>query len=276
MKKTEQRLLALQANLSFPCLLKQTAPRKDAMWLLILLLLLWGPALSWSDVAFDGVDDFLDPTTTLSAFVATDLTLLAVVFPTVTGPDPGTTACFESGPALGDTGGYLAVGWQLAGWCGFLYDGANREVTAAASVNTWYEVALRLMSGTLSLWVDGVQVSSTSSGAPQDVSFALSLGASRQTATGWFAGRIAALRTYAVAVPDVELAARGKSRLRRVGTTPASGAWDLDTCPDGSGHGVVFRDRSGNSRHATGDRGANATGLLCQGSTFLRYPWGVW
>lgn len=244
------------------------------MVLLLLLVILGWPALSGADVDFDGVDDVLDPSLPLSTFVTNiDLTVMAWVFPTVAGGDPEAINCSESRNALGDFGGYLALGWFDTGPCGIAFPSL---VTALGSPNAWTHLALRQASGTLSLWVNGVLSASTTASGPTDLTYDFLLGATKGGPLAWFQGRIASLRTYTVAVPDGELATLGKSRLRRVAPTRPSGQWELDTCPTGSGHGVTFPDTSGHSRPAVGHHGANTTGLLCQGSTFLKYPWGVW
>ena len=134
---------------------------------------------------------------------------------------------------------------------------------------------MRLSGGTLSLWLNGVNVASGGSGPIEDLTFPVLL-CNTVDLTHGLPDRITDVFYWNSALSDASLETLGKSRVHLLSQTPPTAAWPLDTCPEGaSGHTVSFPDRSGNNRPLTGNDGGTGTGLICRGSTYVSRPWGV-
>lgn len=247
--------------------------RRYTAWMApVLLLGLLCPPSVQAGVDCDAVDDVLVTDLALSNFITPGAFTLATWLK-VQGSAPSSTVCYEAASLLGDTGGYLALGRNgTSTFCGLVYASGSQQVTAAATAG-WHHLALRLSSGTLELFVDGVSVSTVAT-SPIEVVTGLVQGC---TGTGSLPpDRLEDTRFYAVAVPNAELESMGKSRIRGVGRTAATAHWHFDTCPAGaSGQGHAFPDRTGNGRAMTGDDGGNNTGLTCHGAEWVSRPWGV-
>jgi hypothetical protein len=252
--------------------------------LLVLFLLL--PVLAWGDVSCDGIDDDLSSSISLSAFLtATTGSIVVSYVPTGTpqsmGPDCWQGEAIALDAAAGGNVALFRHG-NLAGadrLCAHNFDGANTAIPVAYTVNVRTHLAWVHSAGTLSFYKDGALVASASSGATSDVTRTFRLCGGAAAVSGGSVpgqGRPVEAKTYNVALTAAMIAAEGKSFVHNVIPVAATGRWNFDECAFGaSGNGVSFRDRSGNLRHMTGSWGANATGLVCQGSS-IPYQWGVW
>ena len=260
-------------------------------FLVVLLLLSLLPWLARADVLCDGVDDDANSGLSLLTFgSAATVTFVAVVRPTGAAASGGTECYFgesilviyQNGGFSGDIGVFR--NGNLGGLdrlCGFNYDGTTTVVLPATyTANTLYHLALVHGGGTLTFYVNGVSVGSSSSGNTFGTAGTVRLcaGLARVDNTSYqvLNGRVLEAKVYPVALTAGQIAAEAKSGVHNVITTTPSGLWLLNTCPMGAtGDGFSFRDTSGNQRPLTGDDGGNATGLTCQGSS-LSYQWGVW
>ena len=129
--------------------------------------------------------------------------------------------------------------------------------------------------GTLSLYKDGVFVTSRSAG---DAALADLIELCRSGGISqYFAGQVTAITFYNVALTAGELATLGTGRLLAPSLTRSPTAqWLVDECADGaSGNNVVVVDRSGNGRSTTIHHGANTSGATCRASEALSYLWGA-
>ena len=236
---------------------------------LLLALLVGSPH---ADVYCDGVDDLLTQAQTLDTFInATTFTVVAWV------ASPGsvfaTTNCWSSGPFLMDTSEYLAIGRtgtaDTGNVCVYAYDGADKLLTWPIWAGGFH-MAARLSGGTLTLFVGGYNVTSRTMGAIGDVSAALQLCGGPD---GHSPDRIIDVVVYDTALSDETIAAMGASRLHYTPRGSPTAYWPLDDCADGGrGDTVSFKDRSGNNRHLTGNRGGNGDGLLCRATDLLSRP----
>lgn len=243
------------------------------MWLLVwcALLSLW-VSLVQADVNGDGIDDVLIPGLPLSQFVTADaFTVLA--WTKVQGAITTSAPCYEGAPITGDAGEFLTLGRQDATqFCGYMWDGANRTVTAPSSPG-WHHLALRkIAGGPLSLWVDGVQAGSIAAGSITTLTsnvIMLQLGFVSPD-------RITQVTYVPTALADTEIHFLAGVRQHFLWKTPPSAVWPLTECGEGaSGNGKTFYDYSGQGRHALGDHGPNGTGLLCSAAEHIMLPPGV-
>jgi hypothetical protein len=247
---------------------------RQVLWVSGLVLVL-AVASVRADIDCDHVDDALTTGVAAGSFVTASAgTIMYWIKVQSTAAEAFT--CWPGENMTGDTGGYLALGRQNnANFCGYVYDGESRFTEAPSPVG-WSHLAVKFASGVLSLYVNGVLSSSISSiGTISDLSnpIRLCVGAGDP---GWSGDRASEVKYYNVPVPDAEIETQGKSRLRTAGRTPPTAYWPLQDCADGtSGNGVTFADRSGQGRPATGNAGANTTGLTCRASEHLSHPWGI-
>jgi len=233
---------------------------------LLLVLLTCLPVSA--DVDCDGVDDLLTTGSALSNFFSASTgTVMGWVKVTSDVPD----ACFGGANMLTDDATFWGVGRTSDGaqsFCAYLYDGANILTILNTKTNGWHHLAWTHGSGTQTLYLDGVSIASAAAG---DISFMGGL----LVMCKEMPDRLADLRTYTSVLSVDELAVIAQSHLRGIGRTQPSGYWPLTACGDGAaGNTVTFLDRSGNGRNATGDDGANNTGLTCRASEYLTHAWG--
>ena len=218
-----------------------------------------------ADVDLDQVDDVIRTTTALSALVTpTTVTLMAWV--KFDGTANSAASCLGQSQLLMDwDNGLLSLGLNDTDGCAYVFDGSEQQVLAPLTTG-WHHLALTLAGGTLTLFVDGVSVGTpVAAGAVAGLTGTLALGYT-------LGSRMAAARTYAVALPTKEIEAIALSRQWGAGRTQPTGRWPLDDCADGAtGATVAFRDHSGNGFHATGQDGGTG-GLVCRASELLRRP----
>jgi hypothetical protein len=163
-----------------------------------------------------------------------------------------------------------------------LSDGVNNTVWNATvgtlPNNTWTHIAATWDGTTVRLYINGIQEDSTSTGVNPSLNTAVGyvyMGTEGRLAD-FFAGTMQEAQYWPVALSVNEIESLAKSRLFNVGILSPLEHWSLDGCTDGASvDGAVFADRSGNSFPVTGNNGANNTGLTCQTSTTLSYPWGA-
>jgi hypothetical protein len=259
---------------------------------LFLLLLVSVPALAWADIELDGIDDRADTGLAFSVFAsASDVTLELVFRPlgSATSADPGTDFCYLGERLFGnyDAGGASTMSLSRNGDMGAgadrlcvwsTADGATEEkVVTTYTTGVFTHLVATKTGGQLSLYKDGALVGSVASGPLSDVFPQLNVGQGDLGGQVPGEGVVALARIYPVALTAAQVAAWGKSALRRISSVAASGAWNFDNCAVGaSGQGVAFRDSTGNGRVMTGVNGDNGTGLTCLGSSYLSEPWGAY
>lgn len=226
-----------------------------------------------ADVLCDGTDDSVTTGLALSTFItASAFTVMG--WTNVAFTPPSALICWRGAAITSDAGGVVLLGRKnSSNFCGYAFDGSDHELTASSSAG-WHHLALRLSSGTLALFVDGVSAATTSMSPVSDLTPNVDIcgGEATEPSSG---DRMGNVQWFNSALSDQEIASRALSRIRLVGPTTPTADWQLDDCADGAaGNSVSFRDRSGNARHGTGDDGANNSGLTCQASNLLSYPVG--
>jgi Concanavalin A-like lectin/glucanases superfamily len=259
-----------------------------ARLLTFLLLLLLVPTLAASDVVCDGVDDDFSLQLAASTFVtATTGSLVVVYVPIGTTNPTAESWCFDGEEIIADgsAGPYVGIFRHPTfgggdGLCAYNFSGGtSQDIPTTYTASTRVHLTWVHSGGQLLFYKNGTLVAQTASGTTDDVSHTLRLcGGVAAVADGSNAAsaRIVEVKTYNVALTAAVIGAEGKSAVRNVIPTAATGRWDFDTCPVGSsGQDVFFPDRSGNGRAAKGSAGTNATGATCQASS-IPYPWGVW
>ena len=253
---------------------------------IIVLVLLSCPLAVFGAVECS-VDDDLTTGVNASSFLSTTTGSLALWYkPTGTAGGGGDANCYQGERLYVDfdtTTGEGAIGLHrnpdLSGTdrlCATNYTTSEQMVAVAYTNNAWTHLVWVHGGGNLSLYKDGVLVSSVASGASSSLAHPLRLciGALGSATPGQ--GVVAAAQVYPSALAANVIESLGKSRTLRLSPIASSGDWPLDDCADGAtGDGVSFRDRSGNGRTMTGDDGDNNSGLTCSGSAYLSYPWGV-
>jgi hypothetical protein len=256
--------------------------RRLIAWLFVSVCLLVGLCLpSHAAVVFDGTDDYA----------------VTGGAPTLSGAAGLTVALWFKVPSTPLGGGaLLAMGTYGSAWQYTfvlrlnsatqirwgLSDGTNNTVWNATvgtlPNNTWTHIAATWDGTTMRLYINGIQEDSSSTNVWPSLNTAallVYLGAEGRLAD-FFAGTIQEAQYWPVALSVNEIESLAKSRLFSVGIRSPLAYWPLDVCTDGASvNGVVFADGSGNGFPITGDDGANNTGLTCQTSTTLSYPWGA-
>jgi Concanavalin A-like lectin/glucanases superfamily len=257
------------------------------LWILVGFLLLL-PGLVRAAVTCDALDDDLSTSLPLSTFITNPTgSAVVVVVPTGTPTTAGSGAdCYNGEWVLADGGGGPYFGIyrhpSFGGgdrFCGYNWDGSADTTAAPYTPGVRIHLALVHTGGTLALYTNGALTGTVASGDTEALTRTLRA-CGGVTATGSaavpFQGRVEEVKLYDVALTASMIAAEGTSGVHNVIPTASTGRWLFDDCTIGaSGAGVLFRDRTGNGRTITGDTGANATGLACNGST-MSYPWGVW
>jgi hypothetical protein len=240
---------------------------------LVLLLLLLGSVAAQADVNCDGVDDALTTTVTQNNFLTVSAyTIMGWLKVQSTAADEADG--YNMSPLVSDTGGTVALG-RLTNttFAAAHSDTAIPEeyLATAASTTGWHHLAQRVGAGTITLFVDGVNVSSL--GGVTNLEFLTYTLLLCKGITHVVGDRVAEVAFYNVAVPDGDIASIAGSRHSGLGRTAPTGYWPLRDCADGaSANGIAFRDHSGLSHPATGDDGANNTGLTCRASELIRRP----
>lgn len=249
----------------------------------IILLLLFVTSV-YADIQCDGVDDALTQSLTMDQFFSnTAFTTMGWVKTT---SDDGTgIACYEGFFILGDATGVEAAILSRTGTtgedaCSYIWEEGNgtHEVYSTGTFTPgWHHVGLRLGSGTLTLFMDGVSVDTEASGTfIALITTELLRMCSNVSGYAPSTDRFSYWKTYNVAVSDAEILRHAKSKLMMYDSTQPTAYWRLDDCASGaSGDGVSFKDRGNSDRNLTGDNGANNTGLTCVGNDFLSYPMGI-
>lgn len=240
--------------------------------LLLLAFLLWRGSAR-ADIDCDQVDDLLTTGVAASNFVsASAFTITAWMKIQSTAVSAG--SCWGGSNMTGDADSYVMLGRNDNFlFCGYANDGASHYVESASAVG-WSHVAVRLSGGTLTLYVNGVATSTTTSGNVANLSTSIRACGGCCAFSG---DRVSEIAYYNVAVPAEEIEYIGKSRVRGVGRTAPRAYWQFDACAHGaSANTVAFPDKTGNGRTITGDDGANNLGLTCRGAEFVSRRWGIW
>lgn len=237
---------------------------------------LFSTSLAWGGIVLDGIDDYGDSNTALSAFITASTASMSVWY-MPTGDAP-VGACNDASATLiiGDTQGFWKInrrsGPQV---CVGNSDGAIDVVQTAYTVNVPTHIVLVHTGGNILMYKDGAQVGSpVASGDTATLTNQIHMGGN--AFFDYEEGLFYHAAVYNVALSAAEVEARYRSRALRLGSTMATGEWELDACEEGfSADTLVMRDISGNNRNLTIDNGANNTGTLCIAHTHLTNPYGV-
>lgn len=247
--------------------------------LALLLVLLLVPGIVHADVACDGTDDSLSTAVATSSFFSVSLgSMTAWYTPTATGTTAGT--CWEGRTIVGDLDKNLILAHRVDSGneqlCGYNFDGTSDNVIGPVfSLNTSHHLAWVHTGGNLTFYVDGTAIGTVASGDTAGLTSALALCAAGSGGNA-ASGVVSEVRVYNVALSVNEIVALAASRARRLGSTQPTGQWELGACADGAScDAASLLDLSGNSRHITGDNGANNTGLTGRASAVLANPFGV-
>jgi hypothetical protein len=226
----------------------------------------------------DGVDDSIGGAA-ISTYLAAGTKTIALWY-TPTAPAPaGGSFCHDGANVegiLSNTGGTKRI---FATWrrqdrlCMGNNDGATDEVMYDTAETTFagtpIHLAMTHTGGTITLYANGTQITTASSGDTSSLTDSLTLCGN----TGTFAaaeGRFHHVALYNVVVPAEEIAILATSKRPRLRRTLPTGEWLFDNCGDGAaGNAVAFRDHSGNARTITADDGANNTGVTCRAGALL-------
>lgn len=233
-----------------------------------------------ANISCDGNVDAITSTAAWSSFV-TQSAFTVMYYTKSTGNDRGGgNDCSDSTAIVVGNENYdvmfIGRGWTNGEQLCFTYSGVttpNIELNGAMSPG-WHHNAVRLLSGTLTLFVDGVSVASA--GSAENLTANLTdFVQFCQAGGGATEDRFMDAKIYNVGVSDAEIKRLGTSKMRTYDRTTPTAYWTFEQCPSGgNGHGVVFADRSGNGRTITGNN-VNGSGLACAGNEFISYPMGI-
>jgi hypothetical protein len=240
---------------------------------------------------------FCLPSHAAVVFDGTDDTTYTVSSPTLSGAAGLTVALWFRIPSTPLGGGALiAMGTYGSAWQYTfvlrlnsatqirwgLSDGVNNTVwnatVATLPNNTWTHIAATWDGTTVRLYINGIQEDSTSTGVVTSLNTTASqvrMGAEGRL-LDYCPGTMQEAQYWPVVLSVNEIESLAKSRLFNLGVQSPLAHWPLDGCTDGASvDGTVFADGSGNGFPLTGDNGASNTGLTCETSTTLSYPWGA-
>lgn len=242
---------------------------------LLFILFLIVPLVAYADIECDGVDDQLTTGLAMNQFIVhTAHTIMAWV--KLQSTPSSTTWCYDNRNFTGDsTNGNVMIGrLNSTTLCAFAFDTADHQVTATSSTG-WYHLALRSTGGTLAIFLNGTLINSMSIGALASITGLMTM-CDVYSSGAPIADRMTDVQYYIVGLSDAEIKNLGSNRLRGPILTAPTGYYPLTDCADGtSGGGVVFKDRAGSARNATGANGGNGTGITCRASEWISYPMDV-
>jgi hypothetical protein len=248
--------------------------------LLLCLVLLLAPQLVRAGVVCDGVDDYGGNGPIGNHLTVSAGTIALWANPTGTAPSVGTVSLGQglTGDYGTNIGLYRAIVGGLDRLWAYNYDGTETVVGGAYTVNTWTHVAWVHGSGTLRLYLNGLEAGNTPSGNTTNISFDTFLCVANFVSAPWFAGAIDDVRVFSTALSATDIAVLAGSRLRYGTLHNGTAYWPLDDCADGAAvDQYLFLQQSGvNTDHTMYvEDGANNTGMTCRASTILAYPWGA-
>jgi Concanavalin A-like lectin/glucanases superfamily len=151
-----------------------------------------------------------------------------------------------------NTGSSSSPSWALTFYCANSSTIRTISATAAQTApvpGTWYYVVATFNSGTMTLYVDGVSVASTSTSTPPSVSggassMTLGMRTAADANLGWYFGYMSGF-WFAQGVPN---------------TTLLSTAYGLTSTPSGGGGGASGGASTGSSPFTNGGSGSGTTG----------------
>jgi len=238
----------------------------------LILFLVALPSVAKAAQFFDGADDRLFcgtstnmiPATnqiSIAAWVNVNNVLSNVVF--------GRTAISNAEPYFFRV--QIGAGIRLAIKTGGVVTQVSGGPTLA--IGRWYHIAGTWDGANVRLYTDGVLVAGpTAKTGTFDVNAATAAVGILDQGTIPFGGLMDDLRVYSRALSASEIATLAGSRSRQ---PPEDGMFlylPMDEYPDGTAvDGMKFVDRSTNRFTCTGDDGANNTGLIARGSTWINY-----
>jgi len=222
----------------------------------IILLCLF-PCWIFAGVDFDGTDDFVDGTVSLSGSFS--ISMWAFIQSFTVG---GAVLSGES------------VTWfmQIGGSNKLQFSNA---VGTAPSLNTWIHLAGTFNSSDNNnkLYVDGTNTATVAISIVSTTDFNIG-----KRGDGVFLNCIVTdVAIWTTVLTDAEISLLADSKIKRIPLQIQSSSLvvylPLDDEEDGSSSdGDTFRDLSGNGNNGTGDDGANNTGLTAKAEEVLSYP----
>jgi len=264
---------------------------RNLFGILLVQVLLSSPV--YAGVEFDGVDDCVGSTTSIT-YGTNVLSLSLWAFYTDSG---GNDIIFETTVNAGSNAPAILLvlpSTATAGSCdgsaidGIIFSGGGaREecLNDRPAANEWHHyVAIfdnSTENGDVKIYVDGVEETlvigtNTASGTSNYTSANSYIGFRACVTSSAYTGLVSEVFLYQGALSDSEIRLLGLSRVKRTGLQIDNTKlfmWPLDDQSDGtSADGTVFSDISGNGETATGDDGANNTGLTAKAEEVLTYP----
>jgi len=224
------------------------------------------------DLDFDGVDDAAEMASPITT-ATTDISMTAWVFKRTS--SEGGLIMYNGTAASNGYGISLSDGSCNSGSIiGLHIGGVSCNATASATTltdNTWYHVALTRGASTWRLYLDGVEIGTTTS-APSTPTAKFGVGG--QIVGNNVNAIIAQAQFYTRELTAAEVASLYSSRqLRTLTGTGLLGWWWFD----GGGNltaadGATVIDRSGNGKDLTASDGANNTGCLWKAAFYITLP----
>lgn len=242
------------------------------MWRFFLCVwLLAVPGLGFAAVNCDGVDDVLTTGTNLSSFLnTTNSTIMIWVR-----ADAATAAaaCHDGEGFVGGTGGSAGIGTMTESatqkMCAYHDDGGGDRARFDYTLGTPIHVTWSHTTTLIRLYLDAVNVHQLTSNASASLATPLVM---CRFGTGFGQGVIDRVEIYNSLLAADEIANAAGDRKHKLRRSQPTAVWDFGECGDGGDcNAVSFRDGSGNGRTATGDNGANNTGLSGSASQTLSY-----
>ncbi len=227
-----------------------------------------------ADIDLDGVDDSV----TMNALITsatTDITMTCWFFKRAQSEN-GTI--MYNGTGSGDGYGIMVSNGSCAAGSLLVLQLGGISCNATSSTNlltddTWYHVALTRGATTWKIYINGAQITGTSTtnpNAPTGNLFAVGGVVAGSNCNGIFASA----QFYTRELTAAEIASLYSAKQFRTLTgTGLKGWWWFDGGAQGTSPppGTVL-DHSGNGNHLTAAKNANATGCTWKGSSFITLP----
>lgn len=245
-------------------------------WLLALLLLVLLSRTVWSDIQCDGTDDSMTTGVAISSFLTNSTGTIIAVIKHSGAIDAGSGCGRERITGDGNNLMGLTIDNSPEGFYAMNWTGAAACAGGTYVADTWKHLVWRHSGGNIELFIDGVLSNTVASGNSTSMTNPVHVCGTGDETGDFVNQAVALVEYYNVAWSDNEIAACGKSRLKRCGSRTATASWVFDQVTHGgAADGVGFVDRSGTGRTLTASDGANNTGMTGQGGSHMSYAVGA-
>lgn len=244
--------------------------------LCMLLLFLCIPSIVQSDVVCDGVDDILTSNAVVNTMMSTTTGTVFLTLKHAGSPSAGGTCGRDQLWVYSGSENVALLAHSAPGYNAKNFDGTT-DCAAGAFSTDWTTLVWRHGSNTLELFVNGALATTTPSGTTSGALGSLmTLCWNGTQVDGAAPITVAQVAVYNTALSDNQIAAYGNSMVRELLPSGATALVEFNFCtPGASTDTYVWPDRSGNARHISSAQGANATGVLCAGSTGMVVMGGI-